>query len=131
MGNSLWPSFANMSAPRGMRQMLSEAAGDLSAETNGKLEFYVDSVGVGASGRIQRIRYNCYINVIKSNKPVYHHLFFRVTTPVASPFPATLETPEGDEEPDLKDEPELRDAIKRIMERERTTEVVLYLMNSV
>lgn len=126
MSTSLWPNFAGVAAPRGMIEMLYDAAKDISTQTNGAIDFYIDAVGVGVSGVIQDIRYNCYLRVIKKG---YTHLLFRVTTPVASPFPATAATPEGDEYPDLKDETQLRDAIGKILKRERTKEVVLYLLN--
>lgn len=127
VGNSLWPNFSNLTPPRGMREMLYEAAGDIGTQTNGKIDFFVDSVGIGASGAVQKIRYNCYLRIPREN---YLHLFFRVTSPVGSPFPATLETPEGERHADLKDEDELRDAIAKVLQRPRTQEVVLYLLSS-
>ncbi len=128
MPNSLWPNFAGMAPPRGMIEMLGDAAGDIGTQTNGAIDFYVDTVGVGASGVIQDIRYNCYLRLVKKD---YMHLLFRVTTPIASPFPAVIVTPEGEKYPDLKDESELRQAIGQILQRERTKEIVLFLLNSV
>ena len=128
MSTSLWPNFAGLAPPRGTMEMLNGAAGDISAQTNGAIEFYVDVVGVGVSGVIQDIRYNCYLRVAKNN---YMHLLFRVTTPVASPFPAVAVTPEGERYSLLEDEEELRDAIEKILQRERTKEVVLYLLKTV
>jgi hypothetical protein len=128
MSTSLWPNFASLAPPRGMMDMLQEAAGDIGQQTNGRIEFYVDPVGVGVSGAIKDIRYNCYLRVVKNG---YTHLLFRVTTPVAGPFPATAATPEGEQYPDLKDETKLRDAIRDILQRPRTTEIVLYLLNTV
>ncbi len=90
--STLWPNFAGLAAPRGMLQMLHDAAGDIGAQTNGKLDFYVDTLGVGAAGAIRHIRHNCSLRVPKNN---YTHLLFQVTTPVAGPFPATAAIPEG------------------------------------
>ena len=110
-----------------MIEMLYDAAGDIGAQTGGTIDFYVDAVGAGISGAVQHIRYNCYLRVVKKD---YIHLLFRVTSPVAGPFPATAVTPEGERYPDLKDEAELRDAIGKILQRERTKEVVLYLLGT-
>lgn len=128
MSGSLWPNFASMSPPRGMMEMLRDLAGDIDAQTGGKVDFYIDPVGVGISGAVQHIRYNCYLRVVKNN---YTHLLFRVTTPVASPFPATAETPEGERFSDLKTEDELRHAVSQVLQRQRTQEVVLYLLATV
>jgi hypothetical protein len=127
MSTSLWPNLAGLATPRGMMEMLYDAAGDVGNQTNGKIDFYVDALGMGASGAIKEIRYNCYLRVIKNS---YTHLLFRVTTPVAGPFPAATATPEGEQYPDLKDENELRAAIGKILQRERTKEIVLYLLNT-
>jgi hypothetical protein len=123
----LWPNFAGMDVPRGMYQMLYDAAGNIGDKTNGTIDFYVDTVGVGGAGVIKHIRYNCYLRVARTN---YRHLLFRVVTPVAGPFPAIAETPEGDRYGEINDEHALIDAIGRILQRERTREVVLYLINS-
>ena len=128
MSTSLWPNFASLAPPRGIMEMLYDAAGDIGQQTNGDIDFYVDPVGVGVSGAIKDIRYNCYLRVVKNS---YTHLLFRVTTPVAGPFPATAATPEGERYPDLKDETELRDAIRAILQRPRTTEIVLHLLKTV
>lgn len=127
MSTSLWPNLAGLAPPRGMLEMLDDAAGDIGAQTNGKLEFAVDFYGVGPSGAVRDLRHNCYLRVPKRN---YQHLLFRVTTPVAGPFPAVVVTPEGERYADLKDEAELRDAIGKILQRERTKEVVLYLLQT-
>jgi hypothetical protein len=127
MSTSLWPNFAGLAVPRGMFEMLLDAAGDVGKQTNGTIDFHVDTLGVGVGGAVLKIRYNCYLRVIKNS---YLHLLFRVTTPVAGPFPATAATPEGEEFPDLQDENELRDAIEKILRRERTKEVVLYLLKT-
>lgn len=126
MPQSLWPNFAGSAPPRGMFQMLNDAAGDIVTQTNGVIDFYVDSVGVGFAGAVEKLRYNCYLRLVKKS---YLHLLFRVSTPVASPFPATLETPEGERHPDLQDEAELRDAIASVLQRERTKDVVLSLLS--
>jgi hypothetical protein len=111
-----------------MMELLYDTGGDLGQQTNGDIGFYVDSVAVGVSGPIKDIRCNCYLRVVKSS---YTHLLFRVTTPVAGPFPATAATSKGERYPDLKDETELRDAIRDILQRPRTTEIVLFLLKTV
>ena len=123
---TLWPTLGT-SPPRTMAEMLYDAAGDLGILTNGKLDFYVDSVGVAPSvnGPVTKIRYNCYIRVIARS---YLHLFFQVTTPSSGPFDADLGTPEGDQFPAIKSEGELLKAIEEIMKRPRTKEVVEYLL---
>jgi hypothetical protein len=128
MSGSLWPNFAGLTPPRGMMEMLYDAAGDIGTQTGGAIDFYVDTVGVGVSGAIQDIRYNCYLRLVKKG---YVHLLFRVISPVAGPFPATVATPEGEQYPDLKDETELRAALGKILQRERTKEIVLYLLKLV
>ena len=124
--SNLWPA-ASASPPRTMAEMLYDAAGDLARITNNKLDFYVDGVGVAdpPAGPVTKIRYNCYIRVIKSGNV---HLFFQVTTPSASPFDADLGTPEGARFNSIKDESELLNAINHIMQRPRTTEVISYLL---
>lgn len=129
---SLWPSLTGQAASqKGMREMLHDAAGDIGTQTGGKLEFHVDVVGVGEvrrQGAIRDIRHNCYLRVPRNN---YSHLLFRVTTPVASPFPADVVTPEGEAYRDLADEPALRNALEKVLGRERTKDIVLYLLNAV
>ena len=89
---SLWPPVGG-SPPRTMAEMLYDAAGDLGAMTNGKLDFYVDAVGVAlAGGPVSRIRYNCYIRMIAKS---YLHLFFQVTTPPAARSTPSWELPRG------------------------------------
>ena len=122
----LWPNFANMAPPRRMMEMLYDAAADISAKTDGKIDFYVDAIGVGAGGVIREARYNCYLRV---SRAAYKHLLFRVTTPVASAFPATAETPEGEQYSNIPDEQGLVDVIGKIVKRDRTTEIVLFLLN--
>lgn len=126
MSTSLWPSFAGMAPPRGMREMLTEAAGGIGPQTSGKLQFYIDTLGVSA--KIEKIRHNCYLRVPATG---YTHLLFQVSTPVPGPFPAEVATPEGDQFPNIQDENQLRDAIKQVLQRERTKEVVLYLLSTV
>ena len=125
MSNSLWPDFSTLTPPRGMRGMLFDAAGDIDARTGGKLEFYIDTLGV--SGTVTKVRHNCYLRVPKTE---YTHLLFQVATPVPGPWPATVATPEGEQFPDIRDETALRDAIEQILRRERTKEVVLYLLST-
>ena len=124
--SSLWPPVS-ASPPRTMAEMLYDAAGDLARITNNKLDFYVDAVGIAdpPAGPVTKIRYNCYIRVIKNGNV---HLFFQVSTPSASPFDADLGTPEGDRFPPIKDEDELVKAIGQIMQRPRTAEVIDYLL---
>jgi len=100
---------------------------DLAKITNNKLDFYVDAVGVAdpLAGPVNKIRYNCYIRVVKTGNV---HLFFQVTTPSANPFDADLGTPEGDTFPPIKDEGELVKAIGQIMQRPRTAEIIAYLL---
>lgn len=126
MSNSLWPNFSTITLPRGLREMLSDAAGDIDSQTNGAILFYVDTLGV--SGTVKQVRHNCYLRVPKTE---YNHLLFRVTTPVPGPWPATVTTPEGDKYQDIQDEPQLRAAIQQILQRERTKEIVLYLLSTV
>ena len=123
---NLWPAVS-ASPARTMAEMLYDAAGNLASITNNKLDFYVDTVGVAdpPSGPVTKIRYNCYIRVIKSGNV---HLFFQVTTPSASPFDADLGTPEGERFTPIKDESELLSAINQIMQRPRTMEVINYLL---
>jgi hypothetical protein len=67
-----------------MVQMLNDAAGDVGQQTHPDIDFHVDTLGVGAGGAVQRMRHNCYLRVVKKG---YLHLLFRVTAPVAAPFP--------------------------------------------
>jgi hypothetical protein len=127
MSNVTWPNLSGM-ATRGMIEMLYDAGAGLAPVTNGKIDLHIDTIGVGASGVIANIRYNCYLRVIK--KP-YLHLFFQVTTPPAKPFPATLATPEGETYRDLNSEDELVDAINKVLQRPRTTDVLHFLVNMV
>jgi hypothetical protein len=126
MANSLWPNFSTMTPPRGLREMLYDAAGDIDAQTNGAIQFYVDTLGV--SGAARQVRHNCYLRIPKTE---YTHLLFQVSTPVAGPWPAVLTTPEGEKVAGIQDEARLRDAIAQILQRERTKEIVLYLLGTV
>jgi len=108
-----------------MRQMLHAAASDISTQTGNRVEFYVDTVGVGTSGLIQNVRYNCYLRVTANG---YAYLLFQATTPASEPWPATLATPEGDKYPNIMDESELRDKLKTILQREKTKQVLAYLL---
>jgi hypothetical protein len=127
MSKSLWPNFSSVVSNRGMREMLTELAGDIGPQTNGDIEFHIDTLGV--SGVIDnKIRHNCYLRVPKTN---YNHLLFRVTTPVPGPWPATAATPEGDKYPEMEDETQLRNVIEQILNRDRTKEVVYYLLSTV
>lgn len=126
MSNSLWPDFSTLTPTRGMREMLREAAGDIDDQTGGAIAFYVDTLGV--SGTVEGVRHNCYLRVAKTG---YTHLLFRVSTPVPGPWPATATTPEGEAFRDIQDEAQLHDAIQQIIGRDRTKEVVLYLLSTV
>jgi hypothetical protein len=110
-----------------MVEMLYDAAGDAGSITNNKLDFHVDSVGAGRAGSITEVRHNCYLRVIKNG---YTHLLFRITCPVANPFPARPATPEGDSYPEISSETELRDTIQQILARPRTTEILLHLLKT-
>jgi hypothetical protein len=59
------------------------------------------------------------------------YLLFRVTTPLPGPWLATVATPEGETFSDIQDENQLRDALQKVFQRERTKEVVLYLLGTV
>ena len=120
----LWPPLGT-SPPRTMAEMLYDAVGDLGNLTNGKLDFYVDAIGVApaVSGPVSQIRYNCYIRVVSKS---YLHLFFQVTTPSSGPFDAELGTPEGDTYPPIRNETDLQNVIETVMKRPRTKEVVDY-----
>ena len=122
---SLWPDFSTLTPSRGLREMLYDAAGDIHTTTNGALEFYVDILGV--SGTTKKVRHNCYLRIPKTG---YNHLLFQVTTPVPGPWPATAATPEGESYPNLQNEDHLRDAIQQILQRERTKEIVLFLLGT-
>jgi hypothetical protein len=126
MSNSLWPDFSTLTPPRGLREMLYDAAGDIDTRTNGAIQFYVDTLGV--SGAVKHIRHNCYLRVVKTR---YTHLLFQANTSVPGPWPATVTTPEGDKYSDIQDEAQLRAAIEQILQRERTKEIVLYLLSTV
>ena len=128
MSNSLWPNLTGIAQARGMREMLVEAVGDIKTQTSGDIEFSVDLVGIGTSGLVQHIRYNCYLRTVKTD---YKYLFFQVTTPSTGPWPAKLTTPEGDAYPSLGDETQLRVAIGQVLQRPRTVEVVYYLRSMV
>jgi len=130
MSQSLWPNITSAIPPRGLVEMLYDAAGDIASQTNGAIDFYIDTVGVGVAGvpkAINDLRHNCYLRVVKKN---YMHLLFRVTSAIASPFPAKAETPEGDRYPNLKNETELRDAVGKILARQSTSDIVLFLLSS-
>ena len=103
MPNSLWPDFSAMTPPRGLREMLYDAAGDIDGRTNGAIHFYVDTLRV--SGAIKNVRHNCYLRVPKTD---YMHLLFQASTPVPGPWPAALTTPEGEAFKDIRDENQLR-----------------------
>ena len=125
MSSSLWPpNVFGTPQTRGMREMLIDAVGDIKAQTNGEIEFHVDLLGVGSSGLVQNLRYNCYLRAAKTG---YSFLFFQVTTPSTALWPALLATPEGDAFPNLMDENMLRNAIKQVLQRQRTAEIVYYL----
>ncbi len=127
IGSSLWPDLSSLGPrPRGIPEMLEEWAGDISARTNGAIRLYVDTVGVANS--IKNLRHNCYLHLPKSD---YSHLLFRVTTPFPGPWPALAATPEGDCYPECHDEAELRNTVEQILQRERTKEVLRYLLSTV
>jgi hypothetical protein len=108
--------------------MLVDAVGDIKAQTGGDIEFYIDLVGIGASGLVQNLCYNCYLRAVKTS---YLFLFFQVTTPSTGPWPAEVATPEGESYPGLQDEAQLRAAIEKVLQRPRTVEIVYYLRSMV
>ena len=63
-------------------------------------------------------------------KNAYTHLLFQITCPVAVPFPAKAATPEGDSYPEINNEAELQEIIKQILARPRTTEILVFLVNT-
>lgn len=123
---NLWPQISP-TPPRTMAEMLYDAAAGLAQISQNKLDFYVDAVGVAPDpfGPVTQIRYNCYVRVI--NK-AYLHLLFQVTTASGRPFDATIGTPEGESYGPIKDENELVAAISKILQRQRTKEVIEYLI---
>jgi hypothetical protein len=124
MANSLWPPLS-ATAPQDMAEMLYDLAKDISVITSGRLDFHIDAVGIGAIGAVTHIRYNCYLRVIKK---AYLHLLFRVTTEVGSPFPAEFATPEGDSIQKATNQTELEQRVREILQRQRTKDVVDYLL---
>jgi hypothetical protein len=108
-----------------MREMLHDAAGDIDTLTGGVLRFYIDTLGLSGGGG--KVRHNCYLRVVKTDSS---HLLFRVTTPLPGPWPASATTPAGESFEDIPDEPKLRDVIQTILQRERTKEVVLFLLSA-
>jgi hypothetical protein len=122
----LWPQISP-TPPRTMAEMLYDAAVGLAQISQNKLDFYVDAVGVAPDpfGPVTKIRYNCYIRVISKG---YLHLLFQVTTPSSSAFDAEIGTPEGDTYPPVKNETELVATITQVLQRQRTKEVIEYLL---
>jgi hypothetical protein len=123
---NLWPTIGQ-TPPKTMAEMLYDAAVGLAQISQNKLDFYIDAVGVApdAFGPVTKIRYNCYIRVIEKG---YLHLLFQVTTPSGSPFDAEITTPEDEIYSPIKDKQELEAAIGKILQRERTKEVIDYLL---
>jgi len=128
MSTSLWPNLTGITQTRGMREMLIDAVGDIKTQTSGDIEFHVDLVGVGTSGLVQNLRYNCYLRAAKTG---YLYMLFQVTTPSTGVWPAKLTTPEGDTYTALQDETQLRAAIGQVLQRQRTAEIVYYLRSMV
>lgn len=126
MASSLWPNLISAVPRRGMVDMLYDAAGDVAQLTNNKVDFHVETVGIGGSGLIQNIRHNCYLRVVAK---AYAYLLFQVKTPVTTPFDADLSTPEGDTFSGIKDENQLRDMIRQVLQRQRTSDVLHFLLN--
>jgi hypothetical protein len=121
-----WLPVTTTLPPKTMAEMLYDAAAGLSQTTQGKLDFYVDALGVAPDrlGPATSIRYNCYIRVVSK---AYLHLLFQVTTPAGGPFPAKFGTPEGDPYPEAKSVSELNDIIVQILRRQETQDIVAYL----
>lgn len=122
----LWPPLGP-APPKTMAEMLHDAAAGLAQISQNKLDFHVDALGVAANtfSPVTRLRYNCYIRIVGK---AYLQLLFQVTTPVGSPFPAEIGTPEGDAIPVANNLAELQSAIQTILQRPRTKEVLDYLL---
>lgn len=128
MTESLWPDLLSATQPRGMRRMLHDMVGDIERQTKDAIKFYVDMVGMSptfAPG-VESLRYNCYLRVVRTN---YSHLLFQVETPFPGPWPARVATPEDGPSPPVEDEAGLRDAIRKILVRDRTKEVLTILLD--
>lgn len=119
MPASLWPDFPPEAKPRGMRQMLEEAGGDIEEKTQGAIQFRVKVYPDG-----ERLHHDCYLIVARVRYP---HLLLRVTTGLA-PFPATLVTPSGREVRDIRNEATLRDTLQQHFHTPDTRDLVNNLL---
>ena len=125
---SLWPDLSQITPPRGMKEILIEAAGDIDAQTQGRLKFFVDTLEVERRGprSIEDMRHNCYIEVSKSN---HLHLLFQVEHPLGALWPASVKTAQGERYDGCRDEDQLREAIGKVLQRDYTKMVVGHLIN--
>lgn len=104
--------------------MIMDLVGDIARQTGGKIELYIDTLGV--TGDVEEVRHNCYLRVPATG---YNHLLFRVTTPLPGPWPAEITTPEGDPPARASNETELRVAVEAVLQRDRTREIVHFLLS--
>ena len=128
MQATLWPDLTTGIPPRTVRQMLVDAAGDIDKQTNGDLQFHMDIVGSGGTSKPREARHNCYLRVERTG---HLHLLFQVKTPFGAMWPAVTVTPEGDSIPVANSEDELREAVRQVLQRERTKEVLFFLLSTV
>lgn len=115
---SLWPEFT--APPRGMRQILFDAAGDIKEKTNGVVRFYVDIFRTEPG-----LSHSCYLRAEKAD---YNYLLFRVETLGPSPFPARLIAPDMGVNVLISDEATLRSRLQELFNHPTTKELVLNLM---
>ena len=112
---SLWPEFSAQAKPRGMRQILENAGGDIAEKTRGVVEFRVKTYSEG-----DKFYHDCYLVVPRVR---FQHLLLRVITD-AKPFPATLATLRGQTIGSIPDEANLRETLKEHFQSQETREVV-------
>ncbi len=124
--SGLWAGLTLTTPTPSLREMLIGAAGDIDVATGNKLGFFVDTIGVARATK--SLRYNCYLRV---NRTGYLHLFFQVETPFPGPFPAQVNTPEGDTYLPVNTEEELKDVVAQVIQRPRTNDIVFFLLNAV
>jgi hypothetical protein len=115
MATSLWPDFPTDVKPRGVRQMLEDAGGDIAEKTHGVVQFRVRTYSEG-----DKFYHDCYLLVPRVG---FQHLLVRVTTGV-TPFPAAVFTPSGEGFGDVGNENNLRSVLRQLFQRRETREVV-------
>ena len=112
---SLWPDFPSEVPPRGMRQMLEEAGGDIGQKTGGTIEFRVKVFPEG-----NNLIHDCYLVVPRVG---YQHLLLRVITG-AKPFPAHIATTHEHNSGGVLNEESLRHVLKSNFQSQETREIV-------